>query len=169
MTIMKKIVPGLFILLIAFTAKVYAQAPELMNYQAVVRDAGGNTLAGGITVSLGFIIHDGTASGNVVFQENGSAVTNQFGLITYQIGTNGNLAIVDWGAGQKWLQVFIVPTGGNNYIDMGATQLISVPYALFAANSAPGPHGPTGPQGIQGATGPTGTPGVRGTTGATRK
>src|ERR1019366_5783976 len=100
----------------------------------------GNTLAGGTVVSIEFQIHDSTATGTIIFQETASDTTNQFGLITHAIGTNSPLATIQWGAGQKWLQVLIDPTGGTNYVDMGTTQLISVPYALFAANSAAGPQ-----------------------------
>ncbi len=144
---------------ITFLVEVHAQAPAKINYQAVVRNAAGNPLANGTVVSVRFQIHDSTASGPVIFQENASDTTNQFGLITHGIGTNSSLATIQWGSAQKWLQVLIDPTGGTNYVDMGTTELISVPYALFAGNSAPGPIGPTG---IQGVTGPTGAAGATG-------
>lgn len=146
-----------------------AQSPQLMNYQAIVRNSAGAPLPGNTTISLRLQIHNDSATGAVVFQENGSAVTNQFGLINYAIGSNGNLATVDWGHGGKFLQVWVDPNGGNNYMDMGTTQLLSVPYALFAANSLSGPIGPTGipgPTGATGSTGPTGA-GVTGSTGPT--
>ncbi|MBL0308746.1 MAG: collagen-like protein [Bacteroidetes bacterium] len=143
-----------------------AQAPQLMNYQAIVRDASGLALAGNTTVSLRFQIHSDSATGPTVFQENGSSMTNQHGLITYSIGSNGNLAIVNWSNGSKYLQVWADPNGGSNYTDMGTTQLLSVPYALFAANSLSGPVGPTGVPGPTGAVGPTGPTGI-GMTGST--
>lgn len=147
-----------------------AQAPQSFNYQAVVRNAQGNTLPGGTLVKLRFTIHDLTPTGTAVYQGTDTAVTNQFGLVTKAIGSTGNLSSVSWGSGAKYLQVELDPAGGNNFADMGTSQLISVPYALYAANSAPGAAGPTGPVGSQGptgATGPTGPQGNAGTPGAT--
>lgn len=139
----------------------YAQAPQQMNYQAIVRNSAGQPVEANTNVSVKFIILDGTPAGNAVFEESTSAVANQFGLITAHIGNNNNLATVNWGGGPKYLEVLIDPQGGVNYDTMGTTQLISVPYALYAANSAAGPPGATGATGL---TGPTGT-GVTGPTG----
>jgi hypothetical protein len=153
-----------------------AQAPQQMNYQAVVRDATGTPLTGGSNVTVRFKIHTTTPTGAVVFTETSTATTNQFGLITLTIGANSPLDSVNWANGAKYLQVEIDINGGSNFTDMGTTQLLSVPYALYAGNSQPGatgatgPTGETGPQGIQGATGATGdtgTQGVPGNTGAT--
>lgn len=64
-------------------------------------------------------------------------------------------------------------TGGNAYVAAGTSQLISVPYALYAAtsgSSTPGPTGSVGPTGANGATGaagPTGANGANGATGST--
>lgn len=159
------------------TPRVFAQAPEGINYQAIVRNANGSAVAAGTIVGIQFTIHDITAGGATVYQEAGKDTANQFGLITHVIGgASGQLSSVNWGSGAKWLQVQMDPAGGTNYTDMGTTQLVSVPYALFAANSATGPQGPTGAQGpagpsgsqgLQGITGFTGPTGSNGTTGAT--
>lgn len=172
---MKKI---LLTVLAAFTvAATFAQAPVGMNYQAIVRDASGNPVANGM-VRVKFTVHDVSASGAVVYQESAPVPTNQFGLMTTVIGSNGNMAGVNWRSGAKFLQVEIDPTGGLNYADMGTTQLMSVPYALYAERSgnsssggttgATGPTGATGaqgPAGAQGATGPVGAAGINGTNG----
>ena len=169
---MKRRLLSLLAIAITFCNVTMAQSPQKMNYQAIVRDALGNPLPGGTNVSVRFQIHDGSAGGAVVFQESNTAVTNQFGLITQIIGGTGNLASVNWGAGPKYLQVEIDVTGGSNYVDMGTSQLISVPYALYAANSAGGATGPTGPvgsqgpQGLPGSTGPQGPAGTAGPQGA---
>jgi len=164
---MKKKSLLLQVIFLLFNLILMAQSPQQLNYQAVVRNAAGTPLSNGTLVGLQFQIHDSTATGTVIYRESSQATTNQFGLITYAIGTNASLAAIQWGVGQKWLQVLIDPTGGTNYVDMGTTQLLSVPYALFAANSAPGAQGPTGLQGIQGATGPQGVTGHNGTNGVT--
>lgn len=164
---MKRRLLTLLAIVFTFLTGAMAQAPQKMNYQAVVRDASGAPLSGGRNVTVRFQIHDITQGGVVVFQETNTAVTNQFGLITAVIGGTGNLAGVSWGSGAKWLQVEIDVNGGNNFTDMGTTQLISVPYALYAGNSAAGTTGPTGPQGNPGATGATGAAGAPGAQGAT--
>ena len=163
---MKKKSILLQVVFLLLSLMVLAQAPPLLNYQAIVRNAGGTPLSNAIVVGVQFQIHDGTANGTVVFHEASQATTNQFGLITYSIGTHASLAGVTWGAGQKWLQVLIDVTGGTNYVDMGTTQLLSVPYALYAGNSTPGAQGPTGLQGTQGVTGAQGVTGQDGTNGA---
>ncbi|MBS1614202.1 MAG: collagen-like protein [Bacteroidetes bacterium] len=160
----------LTVVLLLLCTVVFAQAPQLLNYQAVVRNASGQPVTSG-NVKLRFTIHDGTSTGPTVFAEVQTVVPNQFGLVTASVGAvNNNLATVNWGGGAKHLQVEVDITGGNNFTDMGTTQLLSVPYALYAANSAPGPQGPqgvTGPQGIAGAAGAAGAPGAQGPTGAT--
>ena len=157
---MKRRLLSLLAVMITLVNVTMAQAPQKMNYQAIVRDALGNSLPGGTNVTVRFQIHDVTPSGTVVFQETNTAVTNQFGLITQIIGGTGNLAAVNWGSGGKYLQVEIDPAGGSNFTDMGTSQLISVPYALFAANSGGGATGPTGAAGPQGPAGATGAQGA---------
>ncbi len=153
-----------------FTAQ--AQAPQKMNYQTVVRDAAGNELSN-TAINIQFIIHDSVPAGPTAFSETQYGLTtNQLGLLNTQIGRNsGNLAAVNWGKGEKYLQVKVDINNNGTFIDMGTTQLISVAYALYAANSPPGATGPTGPIGAQGIVGPTGPigsgGGATGATGAT--
>ena len=158
------LLPLIFISLLTF-----GQAPQGINYQAVVRNSTGAVLAN-TTVGIKFQIHDGTPTGTVVFQETHSTQTNQFGLATLVIGSAGNLTSVNWGNGlSKYLQVEMDPAGGTNYTDMGTTQLVSVPYALYALTSGNGigPTGTTGNNGTNGVTGATGSTGNNGTNGVT--
>ncbi len=155
-----------FLLLLSFFLPAFSQAPQKLNYQAIVRDALGNPIVGGTNITVRFNIHDGSPTGTVVFNEVNTAVTNQFGLITQIIGGTSNLATVNWSNGPKYLQVEIDPAGGSNFADMGTTQLLSVPYALYAGNSPIGNTGPTGPQGVPGLNGATGATGPAGVAGA---
>jgi hypothetical protein len=144
-----------------------AQSPQQINYQAVVRNAQGTVVANATPVSVRFTIHDVTTSGTIVFTETQATTANQFGLVNLQIGSvSNNLASVNWGSGAKYLQVELELNNSGTFTDMGTSQLISVPYALYAANSAAGPQGPTGAQGNQGAAGITGATGAAGPTGA---
>ncbi len=163
---MMRIYFPVFLFLLAINYCSYAQAPLQMNYQAVMRDANGVPLSGGTSVLIRFQIHDSTQTGNVVYQETDSVVTNAFGLVTAALGGAGKLNQINWGKNFKYLQVETSLTDGNSFVDMGTTQLLSVPYALFAANATTGVTGPQGPQGVQGNTGAQGVAGATGPTGA---
>lgn len=127
-----------FALLLLCSLFTFAQAPQGINYQAVVRNAQGTPIASG-TVALRFTIHQGTATGAAVFTEVHHPQPNQFGLVDVVIGSVGNLSTVNWANGNKFLQVELDAANGTNYTSMGTTQLMSVPYALHAGNAAPAP------------------------------
>ena len=128
---------------ISFSA--IAQVPQSLNYQAVARDAAGNILANQ-TAQVRYTIHDAGTAGPVLYQETHSVTTNQFGLFTAAVGNGtvalGNFSTIDWSLNTKYLQVEIDLGGG--YIDMGASQLLSVPYALYAASSPASSSGISG-------------------------
>lgn len=117
---------------------VFAQAPQAIPYQAVARDVNGNVL-GNQAISLRFSVHDLLPSGTIVYQETQSLSTNSLGLFTCNLGQGviivGTLSSVNWGSGEKYIQVEFDAAGGTNYTDMGTTQLMSVPYALYAGSS----------------------------------
>ena len=147
--------------------------PQQLNYQAVVRNAAGN-IVGSQNVATRFTIRDSSANGIMLYQETHLEPTNSFGIITVVIGggiiIHGNMSSINWAIGNKFLQVEMDVAGGSNFIDMGTTQLLSVPYALYAETSGsmlPGPTGATGANGNAGATGATGSTGANGTTGPT--
>ena len=158
----------LLALLLFFAASLMAQAPQQMNYQAVVRDNSGNIVAASTTVAIRFSIHDLTPTGSVVFTETQNTTTNAHGLVNLQIGSINSLGTVNWATGAKYLEV---EANINNagFATMGTSQLISVPYALYAGNNQAGPQGPSGVAGATGAIGATGATGagIQGVTGAT--
>ena len=152
---------------------IFAQAPQKMSYQAVIRNTSG-ALVTSTSVGIKISILQGTASGNVAYSETQIASTNANGLVSLEIGSgtvvSGTFAGINWATGPYFIKTETDPAGGTNYSITGTSQLMSVPYALFSANGTPGPAGPigaTGPQGIQGLTGPIGPQGIQGLTGAT--
>lgn len=154
------------------TSIAYAQAPLKLNYQGVARDNVGIELANQ-AISLRFSIHQGNPTGLVSYVERHDAIiTNQFGLFSVRIGDgfviSGSMTI-DWAQGPYYFEVEMDANGGNNFISLGTSELISVPYALYAESSGtgglPGPTGPTGDTGFAGETGPTGATGVAGPSG----
>ncbi len=135
----QKLISGfLFLCFIAAFFPVSAQAPQSFSYQAVARDLSGNIIANK-AVSLRFSILDGSSSGTLVYQETQSATTNVLGLCNVSVGqgtvTSGNFSAINWGSGSKFLRVEIDPAGGSSFTVMGTTQMLSVPYALYAGNS----------------------------------
>ena len=126
-------------LILIFTSSVLkAQSPQAFPYQAVARNSAGNLIANQ-SVALRFSIHNLTAAGTVFYKETQNPTTNALGLFSVNIGQGaplvGTFSSIPWGTGAKYIQVEIDPAGGVAYTDMGTTQLMSVPYALYAASS----------------------------------
>jgi len=161
---MKKI--ALYIIAALITTAAWAQAPMKFNYQGVARSATGIPFANQ-NISLRISILDGSSSGTAQYVETQSVLTNQFGLYTTEIGAGtpltGTMGAVTWSSGDKYMMVEIDPTGGSSYVNLGSTQLLSVPYAMYAAT----PAGPAGPAGVAGPAGPVGPAGPAGPAGAT--
>jgi hypothetical protein len=160
------------LILCCFQNVGYSQVPQSLNYQAVARRQDGSILANQ-AVGIRFSLLEGNTTGSVIYEETHQSTTNNFGLFTLAIGTgrtlSGSFSSINWGTGSKFLKVEIALQGGMNYQLQGVTQLLSVPYALYAEKSGsgqPGPSGPTGPMGAQGPVGPAGVQGTAGATGA---
>ncbi len=134
---MKNILNILLILLLSHT--LFAQAPLGFNYQGIAREADGTPIANQ-EIAIRVNIIDGP-QGNSLFEEVHFLTTNAFGLFTTIVGQgNGNSTLnsVNWAAGNLWLQIELDPDDSGNYMLMGAQQLMSVPYALFAQQSGEG-------------------------------
>ncbi len=118
----------------------YAQAPEKMSYQAVIRNAS-NTLVTNQPIGMRVSILYGSPSGKEVYKEihNPNPITNINGLVTLEIGTGipvrGTFASIEWSAGPYFIKIETDPAGGTDYTIIGTSQLMSVPYALYAKNS----------------------------------
>jgi len=163
----------LLIFTLAIFIKSFAQAPQAINYQGVARNAAGKPYPNQ-NVALQISIHANTATGNIIYKETHAATTNIIGLYALQIGrgtsTVGTFSAIAWGTSSFYMEVEMDINGGTNYVSAGTTELISVPYALYAqtaGSSIPGPQGPVGAQGPIGLTGATGAQGIQGLTGAT--
>jgi hypothetical protein len=113
----------------------FAQAPLKFSFQGVARDATGKVIAGSL-VKLRLTIRKGTVSGNEIYQEIQQANTSANGVFSLAIGSGaslmGQLSEISWKDNSYFLQVELDPMGGSDYYDMGTTQLMSVPYAMFA-------------------------------------
>ena len=135
---MRKITTIVSVLLLTFCLSLstaFAQSPEKMSYQAVVRDAS-NTLVTSTNVGMQVSILQGSVVGAPVYTEIHTVATNLNGLVSLEIGTgtiiSGNFAAINWTNGPYFIKTETDPTGGTNYTITGINQLLSVPYALHA-------------------------------------
>jgi hypothetical protein len=132
---MKKILLLFFLLL---TSLVFSQAPEGINYQAVIRSSSGNLVVNS-TIAIRVQVRQTTSSGSVIYQERHSVLTSAQGLINMVIGAGtpqvGTFNGINWGNGPYFVNLALDLANGVNYQDYGTQQLMSVPYALYAKTS----------------------------------
>jgi hypothetical protein len=120
--------------LAAFALTIFAQSPDLMTYQAVLRDAE-NHLLTNQSVAIQLSILQTTPNGTSVYTEIHTLNTNANGLVSLEIGdgvSGDDFSLIDWSAGPFYLKSETDPAGGTNYSITTTTQLLSVPYAKYA-------------------------------------
>jgi hypothetical protein len=136
---MKKILFAVGIVLGSHLA--FAQVPEKMSYQAIVRNTGGQILANQ-SVGIRASILQGSPAGAAVYSERLTGNTNANGLLTLEIGSGtvltGTFNTINWSTGSYYLKTETDPTGGTNYTITGTSQLLSVPYAMYAKTAGGG-------------------------------
>jgi uncharacterized protein (TIGR02145 family) len=127
-----------FLAAILLTTSIFAQAPEKMSYQAVIRNSS-DVLVANQAVGMRISILQTTATGTAVYVETQTPTTNINGLVSLEIGTGtpvtGIFAAINWAAGPYFIKTETDPTGSTSYNITGTSQLMSVPYALYAAKS----------------------------------
>lgn len=132
--ILKKL--PVFALFVFALLQLNAQMPGF-NYQAVLRDNQGALMANH-TATVHLSIHADSATGPVLYSERDSIITTPLGIFSVVVGggttVSGNFNTIDW-SGKRFLQVELDANAGINYTDMGTSQLMSVPYALYAAKA----------------------------------
>lgn len=125
------------LLAFAITLIATAQAPQGFNYQATVRNSSGALLLNQI-VLVKFNVFQNSATGTLVYSENQTANTDDLGHIALVVGqgtaTTGTFSNINWASGTFYLGIEL-NTGSGGYVAMGTTQLLSVPYALYANSS----------------------------------
>ena len=158
------------LLFLLATVSILAQTPEKMSYQVVLRDAS-NILLINQEVGMQINILQTTITGTAVYVETQTKSTNTNGLLSLEIGTgtsSDDFSAIDWSAGPYFIKTATDPSGGSSYSITGTSQLMSVPFAMYAktsGSSTPGPKGEPGATGAQGDIGVTGTAGTDGTNG----
>ncbi len=135
---MKKIIISFCAVLLAASTLlpfiVSAQSPSRISYQAVIRNSE-NKLVSDKTIGMQISILQGTADGVMVYIETHTPNTNANGLATIEIGggeSSYNFSAINWANGPYFVKVETDPEGGTNYTISGTSQLLSVPYAMYA-------------------------------------
>ncbi|WP_116108549.1 hypothetical protein [Lewinella sp. IMCC34191] len=129
------------LLLLGISLGVSAQAPVGFNFQAVARGIDDNILSDR-NISVRVSLLRGSESGPANYSERHEVRTSEYGVFDLAVGTgevvSGSFDAVDWGSASYYLKIDMDPNGGSNYANMGATQLLSVPYALYANTAGNG-------------------------------
>ena len=119
----------------------YAQPPAGISYQAVIRNSE-NKLLPNTTIGVKVSILKGSAQGSVVYSEQHAVTTNPNGLMSLVIGkgtsASGAIDNIDWANGPFFVKTETDLQGGSNYQLVGTSQLLSVPFAMYAAKSGDG-------------------------------
>ena len=131
---MKKLTTLLIVLLSALY--VNAQVPESFSYQAVLRGSSSQIISDQIVDMQISILRNSTP----LYVERFTTNTNQFGIVTLDIGNgtpqSGDFSSIDWSDGTYFIKIELDENGGTDYVELGTSQLLSVPYALHAKTSA---------------------------------
>lgn len=135
--IMKQLFLSFIFLFLA--SGVSAQVPWKFSFQGVAKNANGQPVNAGTIIKVRFKIHENGAAGQEVYSETHSPTVSQGGIFNVFIGggqdkAGADLDEITWGKFPYYLQVEMA-VDGINYIDMGTTQLVSVPYAGYAAQA----------------------------------
>jgi hypothetical protein len=135
---MKKTI--LFIVVLFTSIVAIAQAPQSFKYQAIIRNSSGDVITNQ-DVGLQISILEGSDTGPSVYSETWLEQTNQFGLITINIGegeTSQDFSSIPWSTGNYWIKTEVDVSGGTNYTELGTSQLLSVPFAFYSSAVANG-------------------------------
>ncbi|MCK5839386.1 MAG: hypothetical protein KAG99_06025 [Bacteroidales bacterium] len=118
-----------------FSTLLSAQSPQSFHYQALVKGLNGSVIADQ-DISLKISIVQDSLPGTIIYSEIHNDSTNRFGMVNVRVGNGtvqtGDFTNIDWGAGPYFLSVEVDPEGGNNYTLLSSSELMSVPYALYA-------------------------------------
>ena len=126
-----------FLLFFFFLTIGHAQSPEKFTYQSIIKNSAGYLLKSqdvGLKISVLF----NSSNGIAVYSEEHTVESNNNGLVTLIIveGVSSDVfSDIDWGGGEFFLKVEVDPEGGVNYVMEQTSQLLSVPYALYAGNA----------------------------------
>ena len=121
-----------FFAVVLFTVSVFAQAPEKMSYQAVIRNSS-SILVANAQIGMEINIRQGFPTGTIVYTETLTPSTNANGLVSIEIGGGAGFSSINWGSDDFYIEIktaIVAPL--TTYTNISTSQLLSVPYALHA-------------------------------------
>ncbi|MCF8369856.1 MAG: hypothetical protein K9G76_12520 [Bacteroidales bacterium] len=131
----------LLLIFILFIKVGNSQPPQAFKYQACVIDSNGNVVVNQ-DVGLRFTFVEDSLGGNDIYTESHIVNTSDNGMVNIILGVGtpigGKMQDIEWGVHSYFLKVEIDPLNLGNFVHMGTSQLLSVPYALYAENVANG-------------------------------
>lgn len=116
-----------------------AQAPQKVSYQAVIRNSS-DQLITNQQVGMKISIFQGMPDGTADYIETHTPTTNANGLVSIEIGggsvISGNFSSISWDSGPYFLktETAIAPPL-TTYTITGSSEILSVPFALYANKS----------------------------------
>ena len=149
-THMKRLTTTLFVIL-AIALQVMGQSPRKFSYQAVVRNADGTIIANQeVDIKVSLLVSED--EGSALYTEVHTVTTTPQGVVNLVVGNGteatGSLDDIPWADGNIDIQIDIKMDEATEFVTMGTTRILAVPYALYAATGTPGPQGPQGEPGI---------------------
>jgi uncharacterized protein (TIGR02145 family) len=136
--LLKKSMLLLVALFIFNSVTLKAQSPQKINFQSIVRNTNG-VIFSNKTLSIKISLLSGSITGTQVYSETHSSTTDAIGLVSLQIGSgtalSGSFATINWGNASHFIKLEADFNGGNNYVLLGTQELMSVPYAMYAAKT----------------------------------
>ena|SRR6187455_431139 len=131
------IISIIFTMLLTNSIVMNAQSPNKMSYQAVIRDGNGELISNH-EVRTKISLIKGSPNGIKVYSEIHLTTTNVNGLASFVIGNGsnviGDIATINWEQGPYFIKTETDPTGGTSFSISGTSELLSVPFAMYAAN-----------------------------------
>ena len=128
----------IFFCCLLMSLTLLAQSPAKFSYQSVIHNTDGS-YARNQSIGVRVSILKGSATGNVVYSETHKATTNSNGLLILTIGdgvSSQNLTDIDWSDGLFFIKSEFDLSGGTDYQLENTTQLLSVPFAMYAQKTS---------------------------------
>jgi uncharacterized protein (TIGR02145 family) len=136
--LIKKSMLLLVVFFIFTSVALKAQSPQKINFQSIVRNTNG-VIVSNKSVSFKITILSGSTTGTPVYSETHLKTTDAIGLVSLQIGSgtvsSGIFSSLNWGNASHFIKLEADFTGGNTYVTLGTQELMSVPYAMYAAKT----------------------------------
>jgi hypothetical protein len=151
---MKLVLKNLLLTCLLFiVGSAIAQPPPAMNYQSIAKDPLGNVAKNRDVYAKVTLYQNSAVGGTKVWEESFISRSDNDGIFIIVIGRGTiaqginikDISQIDWGNGPFFLnlKVAVAPSipaawwvAADNYLDMGTTQMMSVPYALYAGNAS---------------------------------